>query len=124
MQVTLPNGVEIEGEVEYMEHSCLLCDEPAIRLRFPRYMESPEYLDEQWCLVHVMMLWKAAERYNVEKQLTLEGMHRPFRPWRRSTWWRVKLVPVHARWALKRVPVYFKLLRIRLELLWIRVWHE
>ena len=81
--IIMPNGVRIESEVEYLDHACLLCDEPAIRLDIPKYATFDRLVDEQWCLPHTMKFWDIAKHVNMVVRL-------PFRPWDRRTWWKAR----------------------------------
>lgn len=89
--VTLPNGVVIEAAVQYLDHKCALCSDPAIRLHIPRYETIEEFVTDQWCLEHSNMIIEMAETVAAQRKQLREDMLLPFRPWRRLTWWQAKL---------------------------------
>ena len=112
--VILPNGVRIEGAVEYLDHKCLICDESAIRFHVPKYVTFDAHTDEQWCLTHIVKFWDIAKKVNEDVRAE---MAKPFRPWNRKTWWRVKTWRLGIRRKILTVRLFF----IKCEL-WVLKW--
>lgn len=100
--VTLPNGVEIQSPVVYLDHTCAWCDDLAVRLEVPSCGDMPEYIDEQWCLKHLMQLWEIARRSN-------ERARQRFSVLRPDTWWQLRVWPSLVRLRLKLGFIRFRL---------------
>ena len=51
--ITLPNGVEIEAELEETGEPCLICGKPAVALDFPGYKSLDEATVAEFCAKHL-----------------------------------------------------------------------